>query len=194
LKVLALADFESPALYERFNHTPYKGVEAVISCGDVLPELLEYLVDVLNVPVFYVLGNHDERYLKEPPKGCENIDGKIITFGGMRILGLGGSQRYSDGVLQYTEKEMSWRIRKLYFKLRKGVDIIVTHAPPYGIHEGNDYAHRGFKVFLDLINKYQPLYFLHGHTHMNYNFRSSRISQIGRTKIINCSGFVVLDL
>ncbi|PMQ02166.1 MAG: serine/threonine protein phosphatase [Dictyoglomus sp. NZ13-RE01] len=194
MKVLALADFESPALYERFNHTPYKGVEAVISCGDVLPELLEYLVDVLNVPVFYVLGNHDERYLKEPPKGCENIDGKIITFGGMRILGLGGSQRYSDGVLQYTEKEMSWRIRKLYFKLRKGVDIIVTHAPPYGIHEGNDYAHRGFKVFLDLINKYQPLYFLHGHTHMNYNFRSSRISQIGRTKIINCSGFVVLDL
>ena len=194
MKVLALADFESSSLYEKFDITPYKGVEAVISCGDVLPELLTYIVTILNVPVFYVLGNHDERYLKEPPEGCDNIDGKIIEFKGKRILGLGGSIKYSNGILQYTEREMNWRIKKLYFKLKRGIDIVVTHSPPYGIHEGEDYPHKGFKSFTWLINKYKPEYFLHGHTHMNYNFRNSRITVVGKTKIINCSGILVLDL
>ncbi|MCX7845724.1 MAG: metallophosphoesterase [Dictyoglomaceae bacterium] len=194
MKILALADFESPILYEKFDATPYKGVDAVISCGDVLPELLVYLTTVLNIPVFYVLGNHDERYLKEPPEGCDNIDGKIIKFKDKRILGLGGSIRYSESPLQYTEKEMSWRIKKLYFKLRRGIDIVVAHSPPFGIHEGDDYSHKGFKSFIWLIEKYKPAYFLHGHTHMSYKFRSSRITEYGNTKIINCSGIIVLDL
>jgi len=194
LKILALADIESPNFYERFDISPYRGVEGVISCGDVMPELLTYIATMLNVPVFYVHGNHDEIYLKRAPEGCENIDGRLVEFKGKRILGLGGSIRYSEGRFQFTEKEMEKRIRRLYFKLRKGVDIVVAHSPPAGIHETGDLAHRGFKAFLQLIMKYQPKYFLHGHTHMNYVYNSKRITEVGKTKVINCSGIILLEL
>jgi len=194
LKVLALSDIESPNFYEKFDITPYKGVEGVISCGDVMPELLTYIATMLNVPVFYVHGNHDEIYEKRPPEGCESIDGRMIEFKGRKILGLGGSIKYSVGKFQYTEEEMEWRIRRLFLKLRKGVDIVVAHSPPFGIHEGDDLAHKGFKAFLKLIEKYQPQYFLHGHTHMNYVYNSKRFAELGNTKIINCSGIILLDL
>ncbi|MFN3699615.1 MAG: metallophosphoesterase [Dictyoglomus sp.] len=194
MKVLALSDIESPNFYEKFDITPYKGVEGVISCGDVMPELLTYIATMLNVPVFYVHGNHDEIYLKRSPEGCENIDGRIIKFKGIRILGLGGSIKYSNGKFQYTEKEMDWRIKRLYFQLRRGIDIVVAHSPPAGIHEGGDLAHRGFEAFLNLIEKYKPAYFLHGHTHMNYVYNSKRFTELGKTKIINCSGLVILEL
>lgn len=194
MKILALSDIESPNFYEKFDITPYKGVEGVISCGDVMPELLTYIATMLNVPVFYVYGNHDEIYEKRPPEGCENIDGRILEFKGKKILGLGGSIKYSEGKFQYTEEEMEWRIRRLFFRLRKGVDIVVAHSPPFGIHEGDDLAHKGFKAFLKLIEKYQPQYFLHGHTHMNYVYNSKRFAELGKTKIINCSGIILLDL
>lgn len=194
MKILAISDIESPNFYERFDITPYIGVEGVVSCGDVMPELLTYIATMLNVPVFYVHGNHDEIYLKRPPEGCENIDGKVIKFKGLRILGLGGSMKYSEGKFQYTEKEMEWRIRRLYFQIRRGVDIVVAHSPPAGIHEGGDFAHKGFKVFLRLIEKVQPSYFLHGHTHMNYVYNSKRYTELGKTKIVNCSGIIILEL
>ncbi|HOP94929.1 MAG: metallophosphoesterase [Dictyoglomaceae bacterium] len=194
MRILALADIESPNFYEKFDVTPYKGVEVVFSCGDVMPELLSYIATILNVPVFYVHGNHDEIYLNKIPEGCENIDGRIIEFKGKRILGIGGSIRYSSGTFQYTEKEMEKRIERLSFKLRRGVDIVITHSPPSQIHEGDDWAHKGFKSFLKFIEKYQPQYFLHGHTHMNYVYNAKRITQVGNTKVINCSGIITLEL
>jgi len=194
LRILALSDIESPNFYERFDITPYRGVEGVVSCGDVIPELLTYIATMLNVPVFYVHGNHDEIYLKRPPEGCEDIDGRVVDFKGLRFLGLGGSMRYSEGKFQYTEKEMEWRIRRLYFQIRKGIDVVIAHSPPAGIHEGGDFAHKGFHSFLKLIEKFQPSYFLHGHTHMNYVYNSKRFAELGKTKIINCSGIIMLDL
>lgn len=194
MRILALSDIESPNFYERFDITPYRGVEGVVSCGDVIPELLTYIATMLNVPVFYVHGNHDEIYLKRPPEGCEDIDGRVVEFKGLRFLGLGGSMRYSEGKFQYTEKEMEWRIRRLYFQIRKGIDVVIAHSPPAGIHEGGDFAHKGFHSFLKLIEKFQPSYFLHGHTHMNYVYNSKRFAELGKTKIINCSGIIMLDL
>jgi len=50
------------------------------------------------------------------------------------------------------------------------------------------------RLFLQLIMKYQPKYFLHGHTHMNYVYNSKRITEVGKTKVINCSGIILLEL
>jgi hypothetical protein len=45
------------------------------------------------------------------------------------------------------------------------LDILITHAPPLGIHDDQDPAHRGFKTFLDFMARYRPRYLLHGHQH-----------------------------
>ena len=82
---------------------------------------------------------------------------------------------------------MARRIRRLHRKIRRagGVDIIIAHAAPTGVECGDDYAHRGFDCFRELIDRYQPKYFIHGHVHMNYGRQIERRTTIGSTTVIN---------
>jgi Icc-related predicted phosphoesterase len=91
---------------------------------------------------------------------------------------------------------MRKRIRKLRFKLwwHKGVDIVVAHAAPFGVGDDNDICHRGFEAFVELIQKYQPKYFFHGHIHMNYGQDLQRIKQLGNTQVINVYERYELDI
>ena len=57
----------------------------------------------------------------------------------------------------------------------------------------SDLPHRSFDVFRQLILKYQPRFFLHGHTHLGYGARP-REFQIGKTRVIDVYGHVVLDV
>jgi len=56
----------------------------------------------------------------------------------------------------------------MFNRLRYGryLDILVTHAPPFGIHDGEDFPHRGFKTFLNLMDRFRPRFLLHGHKHV----------------------------
>ena len=187
MKILALADEESPALWEYYVPGRLKEYDLVISCGDLSAKYLEFIATMGRAPVLYVPGNHDVRYVQEPPEGCDCIDGQFVTFNGVRILGLGGCRWYRPGPYQVTEKEMRKKIRRLRFQLwrHKGVDIVVTHAPPEGVGDGEDNAHRGFESLLKLIDKYHPTYLLHGHVHANYDTRFIRERDYHGTKVIN---------
>ena len=187
MKILALADEESPALWEYYVPGRLKEYDLVISCGDLSAKYLEFIATMGRAPVLYVPGNHDVRYTTDPPEGCDCIDGQFVTFNGVRILGLGGCRWYRPGPYQVTEKEMRKKIRRLRFQLwrHKGVDIVVTHAPPEGVGDGEDNAHRGFAALIDLIDKYKPTYLLHGHVHANYDTRFIREREYNGTKVIN---------
>jgi hypothetical protein len=56
-----------------------------------------------------------------------------------------------------------------------------------------DRPHRGFDTFRRIILKYQPRFFLHGHTHLGYGTRP-REATLGRTRIVDAYGYVVLDV
>ena len=147
-------------------------------------------------PLIYVHGNHDTGYDRHPPQGCDCIDDCLISYNAIRILGLGGCRRYHPGAHQYSEKEMRRRIRKLRFALwrSKGEDIVETHAPPHGLGDDNDPAHWGFETLIELLDKYQPQYLLHGHVHSNYNLERSRIHTRGASTVINTYERYVLEL
>ena len=187
MKILALADEESPALWEYYVPGRLKEYDLVISCGDLSAKYLEFIATMGHAPVVYVPGNHDVRYTTDPPEGCDCIDGHFVTFNGVRILGLGGCRWYRPGPYQVTEREMRRKIRRLKFQLwrHKGVDIVVTHAPPEGVGDGEDNAHRGFEALIDLIDKYKPTYLLHGHVHANYDSRFIREREYNGTRVIN---------
>lgn len=195
MKILALSDEECPALYDYYVPGRLKEYDLIISCGDLKPSYLSFIVTMARVPVLYVHGNHDTTYKRTPPEGCDCIEDQIIVYKGLRILGLGGCRRYRPGDHQHTDREMRKRIRKLRWKLwrHKGVDIVVTHAPPAGIGDDSDIAHRGFDCFLPFLEKYKPKYLLHGHVHMNYGQDDTRIRQVGDTKVINVYERFVLD-
>ena len=189
MRILAVSDEECPALWDYYVPGKLKEYDLIISCGDLKASYLSFLVTMGNKPLLYVHGNHDGRYAQSPPEGCDCIGDRIVTYNGVRILGLGGCLWYHAGPHQYTERQMRRRIRKLRFALwrTKGVDLVVTHAPIEGVGDGQDNAHKGFSVFRELLDRYKPQYLVHGHMHLTYGQDKTRIRQYGDTTVINAT-------
>ena len=195
VKVLLISDIEDSYIWDHFDYERFKEIQLVISCGDLKASYLEFIATMINAPLLYVNGNHDVKYLQEPPAGCIPIDDKIFVYENLRILGLGGSIEYNKGPFQYTQKQMKKRIAKLRLKLwkNKGFDILVSHAPAKGMGDGKDLCHQGFEVFIDILNKYSPKYFFHGHQHLNYG-EGERKMVYNTTTIINAYKYHIIEI
>ena len=196
MRLLLLADMESPTYWDYFTRGKLDGIDLILSCGDLKAEYLSFLVTMGHAPLLYVHGNHDIGYEQKPPEGCDCIDDKLVTVNGLRILGLGGSRKYNAGPHQYTDRQMQRRIWKQSFALwrAQGVDLVLTHAPVRGYGDQEDLAHRGFDCFQDLLDRWQPRYLVHGHVHMNYGHDIQRTRQYGDTTLINAYGHYILDI
>lgn len=201
MRILLVSDIESEYIWDHFDPSRFKDVELIISCGDLKSDYLAFLATMINVPVFFIHGNHDTDYVPNPPGGCDSLEDKIVTFKGLRIGGLGGCLKYNNHPtnsappFQYTEWQMAWRVRKLMRKIsiHKGLDILVTHAPPLGVEDDKDRCHVGFESFHNILDKYAPKYLLHGHMHMRFG-RAQRIVDHKGTKVIDAFGYYILDV
>jgi Icc-related predicted phosphoesterase len=196
VKILTVSDEECPGLWEYYTPGKLSGYDLILACGDLKAEYLSFLVTMARCPVLYVHGNHDTSYSRRPPQGCDCIDGKLVEYNGLRILGLGGCLRYHPGEHQYSEKEMRRRIRKLRFALWRtgGVDVVVAHSPIRGLGDGEDRAHWGFECFRELLDQYKPAYFLHGHVHLRYGQDKTRVRQHGATQVVNTTERLDLEI
>lgn len=194
-RILVVSDAVEQGLPDRLKRRGLGTVDLVLSCGDLPPEYLQSLLYASGAPLCYVRGNHDIRYDRKPPAGCLEIHGRIHQIGELRLMGLGGSRWYNGGPNQYTEKEMRRMIRRLRPRLwwKKGVDIVLTHAPPRYVHDAEDPCHRGFRSFRRLMDLYEPSYLLHGHIHASFQDDAGRITRTGRTTVINCFGHYLLE-
>lgn len=108
--------------------------------------------------------------------------------------------RYRTGPFQYTEAEMGGRARQLGAKLLRNrltkgrwLDVLVTHAPPLGIHDGDDLCHRGFQAFRWLMRRFRPRYMVHGHSHV-YNRMQPSMSRYGHTVVLNAFPYHVIEI
>ncbi len=196
MKILSVSDAVEPFLYDRFDPSRFGGFDLILACGDLPPEYLSFLVTQFNVPLYYVKGNHDIRSNGYDPDGCMDLDNKLIVHQGLRIMGLEGCHWYNGKAHQYTERQMRKKIRNLWYPFwrHKGVDIVITHAPPRHINDGEDQCHRGFESFRRLIHKYHPQYFIHGHMHFNYIADPQRITVIDQTKVVNTYGHFLFEI
>ncbi len=202
MRVLAVSDQVNEQLYGPAVMQVACDVDLVLSCGDLPSDYLEYILSTLNVPLLYVMGNHGGAGGDKPePEGAENIDGRLVESKGLWIAGLEGSMRYNNRPLyQYTETQMRAKIARLspalmLNRLQSGryLDILITHAPPFGIHDGTDLPHHGFKSLVWFIDHYQPRYVIHGHMHV-YDNREPVVTQRGKTTIVNTYGYRILDI
>ena len=196
MKILVLADIESKYLWDFFEKSKLEGIDLILSAGDLSAAYLEFLATYAKCPVLYIHGNHDAKYEKNPPLGCICIDDDIYVYNGLKIMGLGGSMCYNYGLFQYTEKEMRSRYLKMKPKIwrKKGIDILLTHAPAYGVNDGDDLPHKGFEVFRTILDKYEPKLFVHGHVHMNYGRSHKREDMYGNTRVINAFEKYIVEL
>ena len=196
MKILLIADEENKALWDHYDSSRTEGVDLIISCGDLHPDYLQFLVTMTNCPLLYVRGNHDGVYDRNPPDGCISIDDRIYDYRGLRILGLGGSMRYRPGGDMYTENEMWKRISRLgpRLALMNGFDILVTHAPARGHGDLEDLPHRGFECFNDLLRKWHPPYMCYGHVHQAYGTFQRELQHPCGTKLINAWNSHILHI
>ena len=206
MKILTISDRIVKSIYSEAIKQRFGDVELVLACGDLRPNYLEFIVTMLSVPLLYVFGNHDQGIytsggqFKQAPAGCINVDERIVEVKGLLIGGLEGSMRYSGrGSHQYTEQDMRWKARRMapalwLNRLRHGrfLDILITHAPPYGIHDDTDLCHTGFETFLRMMDAYRPRYLIHGHVHV-YSTHTVVRTTYHRTQVVNTYGYQVID-
>ncbi len=206
LTALTISDVLVPHIYSTRLRRSHGTIDLVISCGDLPYYYLEYIVSSLDVPLYFVRGNHDsvvEHTISGPrqaPLGATDLHRRILRPGGMLIAGVEGCLQYRRGAYQYTQAEM-WRFvlglvpGMLINRIWHGrfLDIFVTHAPSWGIHDQPDRPHRGIKAFRWLVETFQPAYHIHGHIHLYKPEMRSR-SRVGATLVINTYGFRKLSL
>ena len=74
------------------------------------------------------------------------------------------------------------------------LDILITHSPPFGIHDEDSQAHQGLKAINWLLRVAKPRYHLHGHTHFQRRNLSASETDLGITRIINIYPYKVLEV
>lgn len=197
MQILALSDQVDRRVYSPDFRENQRDIAIALGCGDLPYSYMEYIATMFPVPCFYVHGNHDHvEYLSnhqvlERPGGWVNVDGRTAKAAGLIVGGLEGSRRYRpDTPYQYDEWEIwlkIWRMSLflLLNRIREGryLDILITHAPPWGIHDAEDLPHQGFYAFLQFMRRFRPAYLLHGHQHTSA--RDSWQTRYGQTEVVN---------
>ena len=197
MKILVVSDMESKFIWDYFDPEVFKCMDMIISCGDLKAAYLSFLVTMIPAPLFYVHGNHDKSFVTNPPDGCTSIDGKVIEYKGVKIAGLGGCRGTSEAGFQYTDSQMWKREKKLEseIKRKKGIDILVTHAPPLGFGDGEDTFHRGFEAFLYLDEMQEPKLHFYGHKHLSGSpVNTQAVFKYGVTTMVNASGYRIIEI
>ena len=205
MRILAVSDVEDEAVTASLPARA-GSVDLIIGCGDLTYDYLDFVATALAAPIRAVHGNHDvpPANLDDPAVGAwwDGIDlhGRVVNVDGVLLGGLQGSPRYSDGPFQSGELDMWLAIlrmlpRLVVNRIRRGrfIDVLVTHAPPRGIHDRQDPAHRGFAAFRTFLRWFRPRYHLHGHTHI-YDARTITETRFGATTVVNAYGAKAIEL
>jgi calcineurin-like phosphoesterase family protein len=210
MRILCVSDQVDPLVYSTRIRERFGGIDLVLAAGDLPLEYLGFITSMLNCPLLYVEGNHDlgsvatgspwvEAYELTSAFGTRNMGFRYGREGGLTILGLPGSILYNRGPNQFSDLAMGLHIlalapRLVFERLVHGraVDIVLTHAPPRGIHDREDPCHRGFSAFRTLIRLAKPRWFIHGHVHL-YDLADVRTSVEGETTVINAFGHWILE-
>jgi len=183
MRLLILADEESwlplPALVR--SHDP----DVVITLGDLTPDALDPL-GRFALPVLGVYGNHDDGHYLDAAN-TTNLHLRATTIGGLTFAGFEGCVRYTRGAaLQYSQREASRLARRV-----PRADVLISHAPPRGVHEEpDDRAHEGFDGLRAYDERVAPRLHLHGHTPAP----ARRAQRLGPTLVVHVVGHAIMDI
>lgn len=206
IPILAVTDEPDPRIHsetlrERMGHVAF-----AVSCGDLPASYLEFIADALNRPLYYVPGNHARRCTDKSacqPTGAIDLSGKVVQdpATGLILAGFPGCLRYEeDQPAQYSEWEIGLMAARMAPRLQlnrlrhgRALDLLITHAPPRGVNDRPDPAHRGFETLRGFLERWRPPYHLHGHVHL-YDRNEPHQQRFGDTEVINVFPYRLLEL
>ena len=175
--------------------------DILIHCGDICSFQQEdqaILEDTdawfAEVPARHVLctgGNHDFLLERREFKfaHAQLLQDRLIEVGGLSIYGapwcpdLSGFAFYKSG----DELLEKWKL------IPAGIDVLVTHTPPYGILDlptsGN--VHLGCKHLLHELERIQPRLHVFGHVHASYGSFADKKTQYFNAAMVGGKDFTV---
>lgn len=199
IRILAISDEPDPSLESAASRAGLGHVDLIVGAGDLEPDYLSFVADAFHAPLRYVRGNHDEgpawthtrrHLLPEPMR-----DGVVVEEDGIRLVGFSGSPVYSEGDMQISGLGMWRRVLGAWNRAQRVRPVIVvTHAPPRGVNDDNDPAHRGFTAFRWLADRLDPPLWLHGHTALVRRGIDDRTARHNGTLFYNCTGATLIEL
>lgn len=199
IRLLAISDEPDPTLESAASRAGMGAIDLIVGAGDLEPEYLSFVADALHAPLRYIRGNHDEGpawtdtrrgLLPDPMR-----DGAIVEEVGVRLVGFSGSPVYNQGGMQVSALGMWLRVIAASSRAsRQRPVIVVTHAPPRGVNDDQDLAHRGFTAFRWLADRLEPPLWLHGHTALVRRGIDDRTARHNGTLFYNCTGATLVEL
>ena len=178
MRILHYSDHGTPEF-----RTLYDTCDLLVTTGDLEYYDFPTLEELPNKkPAFGVYGNHDSGNYMEM-LGIINLHMKVYTFAGLRWGGFQGCLRYKEGSMQFSEEEAEAFARDF-----PSVDVLLLHAPPFGMLDAQDPVHVGSKAIRRYIEEKQPRYVFCGHLY------EPAQATFGKTEIIRGYNANILEL
>ena len=197
IRILAVSDVLEPTLIDARNRSALVPIDFIVGCGDLDHHDLAFIADGFNAPLLYVHGNHDSNERWRQSQDCcpEPIQSTAThRQAGLSIAGLTwpairgkGGQRSETVAWKQAMRLATRRLGRLEPL------IVLSHVPPLGCGDvATDAYHRGFKGYRWLLQRLEPVLWLHGHTPLAAT-RDWQV-QVGPTTIVNVTGAVLIEL
>lgn len=139
-----------------------------------------------------IAGNHDFLFERNQAQALEALGDGIcylentgVTLERLRIWGSPVQPWFYDWAFNVQRGEA---IRKIWDRIPHGLDILITHGPPFGILDQvspyQDTEHLGCKDLLGAVYEKNPRIHVFGHIHGGYGFQFSPLTE---TKFYNAA-------
>lgn len=142
MKILCVSDQIDPVVYSNSIKERFADIDMVLCAGDLPMEYIDFIVSSLNVPTFFVFGNHnlneyhlyhgEDLLLRKAESNHKSFEytGHGAVYAGFKVLrikniaekplllaGISGSIRYNKGLCQFTDFEMKLKLLAMIPKL-----------------------------------------------------------------------------
>lgn len=189
MKIVAISD-----THEKHKNLKIPNGDILIVAGDITERIYSISAEMFNawlgeLPHKYkivIAGNHDFYFQHFPDRIEKTLSNAIylnessVTIEGIRIWGTPWSKWFYDWAFNIpvgTDAEY-WK------KIPDGIDILVTHGPPYGILDTvkSNNKSAGCTELLKAVQRVKPKLHIFGHIHESYGTYSTK-----ETTFINAS-------
>jgi Icc-related predicted phosphoesterase len=144
---------------------------------DDVREFNDFLSTLPHPHKIVIAGNHDfcfeenRKACKEALTNCVYLQDQEVTINGLRFYGSPWQPWFYDWAFNL---ERGPEIRTKWDLIPEGIDVLITHGPPYGIGDltvRGDNA--GCQDLLEVVEKIKPDLHIFGHIHEGHGINSN---------------------
>ena len=166
MKILHLSD--THGCHRRLRELPeadvvvHSGDFCMAGSEDEAIDFIDWFCDLPYAHKIFIAGNHDDCLYGAKIEGLDN-DTHYLCNSGIKIEGL-----IFYGVPMFMEDYISGRENQNYAKIPIATDILITHAPPYGILDSDEGVNYGSEKLLEKLITLNLKAHLFGHIHSSH--------------------------